>query len=428
MNAIGGLPNNSNTMFDSEEELLEKIQLGEDSFLELKRIVFSSEKVIEPNRRDLSDEIGAFANRKGGVLVLGVDDKTREIEGIPLEKLDRVEDYIREICQDTLKPALAVDIERLKLPNSLGELLPILRVDIPRSLWVHKSAHGYFHRVGSAPKEMPPEYLARLFQHRSQVQTLRFEEQVVNMAKMDDLNRELWKRFTSPNEPDEGIALSKLKLAGEDHDGVLRPTVAGILLASENPRQHLPNAFIQAVHYRGTQQDSNYQVDAHDFDGPLDQQVHQAMSFLRSNQQVSAEKKDGRQDMPQFNEQAVFEAIVNAVAHRDYSINHGKIRFFLFDDRLEIYSPGGLVNAMEIDQLPLRTGTRNELITNLLARCRITDDTGELSGRALMEKRGDGVKAILRLSEEHSGKPPRYDLIGEEELRLTIYSADIVDS
>lgn len=357
--------------------------------------------------------------------MLGVDDKTRDIEGIPLEKLDRVEDYIREICQDSLKPALAVDIERLKLPNTLGESLPVIRVDIPRSIWVHKSAHGYFHRVGSAAKEMPPEYLARLFQLRSQVQTLRFEEQVVDAAKMEDMEPTLWKHFTSPTEPDDEVALAKLKLADKDRDGVLRPTVAGLLLASAHSQTYLPNAFIQAVHYRGTQQDSNYQVDARNLTGPLDQQVRDAMSFLRSNQQVSADKNDGRRDVPQFHEQAVFEAIVNAVAHRDYSISHGKIRFFLFDDRLEIYSPGALVNAMEVDQLPLRTGTRNELITNLLARCKMPDDSGAVSGRALMEKRGDGVKAILRQSEQHSGKTPDYELIGEEELRLTIYAADL---
>jgi len=103
-------------MFDSTQELLEKIQLGEDSLLELKDVRFSGARVTAPQRESLADELAAFANGRGGVLVLGVEDETREIVGIPIEKLDAVESLVREVCNDSLKPPLAPFIERLSLP------------------------------------------------------------------------------------------------------------------------------------------------------------------------------------------------------------------------------------------------------------------------------------------------------------------------
>jgi predicted HTH transcriptional regulator len=138
---------------------------------------------------------------------------------------------------------------------------------------------------------------------------------------------------------------------------------------------------------------------------------------------VAAIKAPGRVEIPQFNERAVFEAIVNAVAHRDYSIHGSKIRLFMFDDRLELYSPGPLPNTVTIESLPLRQATRNELITSLLARCPVEPDDRQVGRQYLMEKRGDGVPIIMNESYALSGRYPEYRLIDDAELLLTIYSA-----
>ena len=112
-----------------------------------------------------------------------------------------------------------------------------------------------------------------------------------------------------------------------------------------------------------------------------------------------------------------------AVAHRDYSIFGSKIRFFMFDDRLEIFSPGALPNTVTIDSIALRQATRNELITNLLAETPVAETVGDVGRGFYMEKRGDGVPIILDESEKLSGKKPIYRLIDDSELFLTIYSA-----
>ncbi|MFH1760497.1 MAG: ATP-binding protein [bacterium] len=409
-------------MFDSKEELVSKIKLGEDSIIELKTVQIKGSKVSDPDSKDLADELAAFANSFHGVLILGVDDKTKDIEGIPIEKLDIVESYIRELCNDSIDPPLNVRIVKMTLPNLQGVDQPIIKIDIPKSLFVHKSPHGYFERRGSSKREMKPEYLARLFQQRSQARLIRFEEQAVPRTTMKNLSKNLWGRFTARSaEPDE-IILLKRNLLSKEEDDTIRASVAGVLLCCEHPEEYLPNTFIEAVRYRGIKQNSNYQIDALQIKGPLDEQIRQAMVFFKKNQTITASKEPHRIEIPQFSEKAVFEAVVNAVAHRDYSISGSKIRFFMFDDRLEIYSPGTLPNTVTIESIGLRQATRNELITSLLAECPVTDNIKDVGRSYFMEKRGDGVPIIMDESEKISGIKPAYKLIDDSELLLTIYS------
>lgn len=410
-------------MYDSPEELLGKIRLGEDTSLELKTVRFRGNRVSEPKRDELADELAAIANTRDGVLVLGVDDKTREIDGIPAPNLDATERYVYEICNESIKPPVAFQSYRMELPDSTGVLLPVLKVDIPRSLFVHESPGGYFHRQGSSKRKMPPEYLARLFQQRSQARLIRFEEQPVPRSGIGDLSESLWRRYTTrSDEPPETVLLKRNLLSTEESGGI-RAAVAGILLCCERPDRFLPNAYIEAVRYRGVQQDSNYQIDGQRIYGPLDAQIKDAMAFLMRNQTVSATKEPHRIELPQFNKRAVFEATVNAVAHRDYAVSGSKIRFFMFDDRLEIYSPGALPNTVTVDTLALRQATRNELITSLLAETPVAEGIGDVRRGFYMEKRGDGVPIILRESKQLSGKDPVYRLIDDSELLLTIYAA-----
>lgn len=131
-------------MYDSPEELMRKIRLGEDTTLEYKAVSFVGNTIEAPGRSDLADEIAAMANTSDGVLVLGVDDKTKEILEIPIERLEIIENYIFEICNDTIKPPVVFRSLRLELPDTTGKLQPVLKIDIPRSLFVHESPGGIF--------------------------------------------------------------------------------------------------------------------------------------------------------------------------------------------------------------------------------------------------------------------------------------------
>ena len=418
-------------MFATRQELLEKIHLGESSFLELKEVRFAGRKIRGPRRDDLADELASFANSYGGVLVLGVHDK-REIVGIPQQHLDLVERFVHQLCHDTIDPPIAPIIDSLQLPATNGEDVVVIKIDVPRSLFVHRSPGGFLYRVGSAKRVMSSEYLARLFQQRSQARIIRFDEQIVSLAGLDDLQPALWERFLTPRSRDEREDfLAKLHMARTDDEGTLRPTVAGVLMASQDPRQWLPNAYIQAVFYRGVdirtdQFPDPYQLDAADIAGPLDVQVVEACRFVAKNMKVAAFKYMGRLDRPQFDMAAVFEAMVNAVAHRDYSIHGSKIRLRLFSDRLELYSPGSLPNTIAVEELAYLQSARNEIITSLLAKCPVPDEEWLTTDRlTMMDKRGEGVRIIMDNSERLSGRMPEYRLIGESELMLTIWAANV---
>ncbi len=412
-------------MFERPVELLRKIHLEENSLLELKTVRFRGNQVSDPRHDELADELAAFANSHGGVLVLGVDDKTRDVIGISIDDLDTIERFVYEICNESVQPPILFHSFRMRLPDSTGVSQAVLKIEIPRSLFVHRSSGGYFFRQGSSRRQMPPEYLARLFQQRSQARLIRFEEQPVPQSSIDDLSQQLWANYTSRSDELADIVLLKRGLLSKEENGTSRASVAGVLLSCEEPERFLPNAYIEAVRYRGKKQDSNYQRDAQQIRGPLNQQIEQAMSFLKKNQTVSAVKKPHRVEKKQFSERAVFEAIVNAVAHRDYSIFASKIRFFMFDDRLEVYSPGVLPNTVTIDSISLRQATRNELITSLLAETPVVETVGDVGRGFYMEKRGEGVPIILNESEELSGKKPVYRLIDDSELLLTFFAASL---
>lgn len=184
-----------------------------------------------------------------------------------------METLVRQACEESLEPSGISIIERMPLPNSAGVEKAILRVEIPRSLYIHQSPGGYFHRAGSSKRPIPPDYLGTLFQQRSQSRLIRFDETPVANATIHDLDEMLWNRFaTSLTSDSTEQFLVKLGMVAKDHGGTWRPTVAGILLACRQPEKLLHNAFIQAIAYHGTeispQSDKAYQRDARDITGP----------------------------------------------------------------------------------------------------------------------------------------------------------------
>ena len=385
-----------------------------------------------PHCDRLADAFSAFANSLGGVFVLGVDRNSRDVTGISIECLDTVAELVCSACTESVDPPIVdIVVERLRLRASTGNELPVIRVEIPQSLFVHRSPGGYLYRTENSRRAMSLEYLSRLTEQRSQARVIRFDEQPIFGATVDDLAPDLWQRFrTSRSDDDRDIFLRKLRMARADEKGTLRPTVTGVLMASIDPRRWIPNAFVQAVVYQGTAigtPDLNYlnPLDAADIAGPLDVQIAETCRFVAKNMKTMAFKGEGRRDGPRYDMTAVFEAVVNAVAHRDYLIHGSKIRLRMFENRLELYSPGSIANSMEVESLPHLQSARNEFISGLLAKCPVPGDVPRLTTdrRTMMDRRGEGVPLILDNSRRLSGREPDYRLIGDAELMLTIHAA-----
>ena len=401
--------------------LWKQVALGEDTDLELKAVEFRGDRVSSPRRDPLADKLAAFGNANGGRLVLGVTDD-RLAQSLDPSQLDKLVNLVSEICASSIKPPLNYSVFRVPTPEPVSG--GALVVEIPEGVTVHRSPGGYFSRRGDTKRLMDPAEIRRLLHTRGQSDAASADTQVVRGTGINSLRRDLWRRYVSSRVDDPAeVALAKLKFVKDDTNGTLRATVGGVLLAAENPREWLPNAWIQAVCYRGDRPDASRQVDAREITGPLDQQIREAVRFVIRNRRVAAYKDPARTDVPQFSERAVFEAVVNAVVHRDYAVSGSRIRLFMFDDRLELYSPGGLCNSMTTDDLRSSQFTRNELLASRLGQCAIGDVPGTGGRRYFIERRGEGIAVIEDETFALSGRRAIFELIGERELKVVLPTA-----
>ena len=344
----------------NEDEIRCRLRLGEDSHWEFKQIEFTGNRPKSPRRDDLVDEIAAFANANGGVLLCGVTDDGR-VPGMTRGELDAMERLVVEICSDAIKPAIECDTSRFEID---GKAMLIVKVVAGYAL--HKSPGGSYRRRGSSKQKMSSDEELRLGQRRGQARFPSFDEQILPTTGFQTLDESLWgPLLTAEGSADPETALGKLALLAPDDAEISRATVAGVLFCTRNPEQWLPGACIMATCYRGKDRVSG-QLDAQEITGPLNRQIAAAITFAVRNMRVAARKEPGRVDLPQYSHKALFEAVVNAVAHRDYSMRAGRVRLSIFADRLEIQSPGSLPNNLTIDSMAMRQATRNEALASIL--------------------------------------------------------------
>jgi len=400
------------------EDVEAQLQLAEDSYWEFKQIEFRANRPVAPKRDDLADEIAAFANADGGILVCGVTDDG-DAQGLSREQLVALDALIAAASADSIKPPVSIRTSHRQLSNGKA----VLVVEVPKGESQHDSPGGSFVRVAASKRRMTTDARLRLAERRNQARFLWFDKQPVPNTGFQTLDEALWKPLLSA----EGrlapeTALDKLALLITDDEGALRATVAGVLLCNRSPERWLPNACITATHYRGDDRASG-QFDNQTITGPLQRQVADAMGFAVRNMRVGAYKDPARMNLPQYSVEALFEALVNAVAHRDYSIRGSRIRLSMFSDRVEINSPGELANNLTIDSMVSRQATRNEAIASVLGRMPVAGIPGSDNRRFFMERRGDGVPIILRQTRALCGTPPEYRVLDDADLFLTIPAA-----
>ena len=403
------------------KEVLDQIKAGEDSRWEFKQVAFRGDRLTGPSPDALADELAAFANGRGGVLLLGVTDGGG-VQELTRAQLDELERIVVDVCRNKIKPSIEADIRR----HWIEADRPVLAVEVEEGYAQHDSPGGAYRRLGSSKQRMTPDDRLRLGQKRSQARFLWFDKQAVPGTGFRSLEESLWKPMLSAEgRTDPERALQKLALLTATANGTVEATVAGILLCTSEPETWLPNACITATHYSGMDR-SSPQLDARTITGPLHRQVADAVLFVRRNMRVGAHKSPARVDLPQYSLEAVFEALVNAVAHRDYGIKGSRIRLSMFSDRLEINSPGGLPNNLTVESMAERQATRNEAIASAFARMPVGEIPGSGNRAFFMERRGDGVSIILRTTRALAGRLPEYRVLAESDLFLTLPAAETV--
>lgn len=398
-------------MRETPEQILVRIQTGEDGTTEFKEVRLNKRGVVAPKAEDVAAELVALANAGGGLLLLGVDD-AGNITGVPTSRVTEVQGWIADVARNNCDPPIRPGIDGVRLPPPARAERRVVVVEVPRGVYVHQTSGGrYYIRVGPTKRRLAAEELARLFQERGR--RFVFDEQIVFDAPIEALN---WNRLEaffgrSPVLPWLNL-LRNTRVTGQDEYGVDRPTVAGLLSFGKDPTEYLRSAFIEAACYGGVELSSTQLVHEEQLAGRVADQIDAGTAFI-ARFMVRCDSAEGAP--PPYDLEVVEEAVINAVAHRDYSIHGSKIRLFLYADRLEIYSPGKPPNDLTVEEMLFRTFTRNQLLVGFLSKLR-----SKRTDRVFIESRGEGVPTILNKGEAHSGRRPVYELFGSE-LRLTIW-------
>jgi ATP-dependent DNA helicase RecG len=417
-------------------ELAELIHNGESSGVEFKRDDVTLEK--------LAKEMSALLNLEGGHILLGVE-KDRSVTGLTRDP-EKAEEWVMEAARAHLRPAAIPFWETLDWGN--GKIVGIvsLPADAPDKPYKAKRGSAWVTqiRVGTTSRDATDDEEARLYMQSGRLQ---YDRKPVPGATLDDLDvRRLVNYFqhvrrqSCPDPADrEGWVrlLLNTELMAEDRGRAL-PSAGGLLLFGTRPKRHLPQAGVSAVAYSGIDKDYDAR-ERRTLIGPLVSLfpaptsgvassypslpgtfsdsggvseagvIEQAIDFVRRNTAVDAsiDERGQRQERWDYPLEAVREAIVNAVAHRDYSISVMDIELALYSDRLEIISPGRLPNTVTVEKM--RAGyraSRNELIKEVLRDYRYIEATGLGVPRKIIE----GMRA-------HNGTDT--DLV-EEESRLVV--------
>ncbi len=228
----------------SDAEILQRLRLGEDSAWEFKQIEFNGNRPVSPRRDELADEMTAFANASGGMVLCGVTDEG-QFQGMSPEQVAAVSDLLVEVSIDVVKPALRIDVHHRELDGDAFVL-----VEVPRGDTVYERDGRAFIRVGGTKQPLEDDERLRLAQNRAQSRYLWFDEQIVPNTGFETLSERLWEPLLSVAGADDPCrGLMNLRLLAQDESSVPRATVAGVLLCTHSPQQWLPQATIVTTHY-----------------------------------------------------------------------------------------------------------------------------------------------------------------------------------
>jgi len=373
--------------------ILDLISLPESKTLEFK------EKM--PESLAIAKTACAFANGGGGTILIGVADKKKTITGINEQEIHILEEKIANIVYTMVEPTVAFHVS---IHNIEGKL--ILKIDVfpgslkPYHLKNKGEIEGTYIRVGSTNRMADLETIEELGRQRMNIS---FDETSITDATIEDIdlnNIEIYLKKRKevrdiPEVKPDGEFLKKIK-AARQQNGSIHPTVAGILLFSNEPEKYIQGAVLKCARFKGNEMDEF--IDQRIITGSLFSQIEETIAFFKMNVKRSA-KIEGvyRKEEYEYPEKAIREAVVNAVCHRDYSRKGADIKFAIFDDRIEITSPGGLLPQISLSDLG--TGV-SELRNKIIGR--IFNEAG------LIEGWGTGIRRIRNEIEEMRLMPPEF--------------------
>ena len=326
----------------------------------------------------IDKEIVAFANSNGGRIFLGIDDRN-EIKGI------RITNKLKSQIQDIVRncdPQIKIDLSSKDDSGEPEESENVLIINVPEGKdKPYKCSSGFYLRQGANSQKMNRDEIIEFINGEGK---LKFDKSITDIKEHDSklvleyLDKAGIKQKTSKD------TLFNLGVANKE--GFLNNT--GILFFTRNPKKFLINAYITCARYKGIEKINV--IDRKDFEEDLASQVEQAIEFVKRNTRLEYEIKGlYRKEIPEYPIEAVREAILNAVMHRDYFETGANVQIDIFDDKLTITNIGGLIKPLTKEKLGKLAVRRNPLIADLFHRIH------------LVEKMGTGINRIKEECKKH---------------------------
>ncbi len=363
-----------------ELELRKRIAKGEDLHTEFKELIESNE--------DLAKSIVCFANTDGGQIIIGVS-KTGEIVGV--ENIDEVLKRTDDVAFNRCEPPVTVIPETFSIE---GKTVIVLNVPKGDQRPYRTQSGLYYVRSANRCRQASRQELLRLFQA---TESLFYDEIEIQKAGMDELDIEKFVDFLKRY---VGISISE---DSEELINIMRnlkvislrekPTLAGILFFGRSPQTYLPYARIVCAYIEDVDI-STAPSDKKDLQGRIPELLGDTIKFLnlylKEEHRIEGFEPEIHPEIP---ETALREAIINAIAHRDYTIA-APIRVLIFKDRVEIRSPGKLPNTVTIESMKVGGShvLRNPTIYNFFVKMGLVTDVGS------------GVVRLIKTVKEATGK------------------------
>jgi len=351
--------------------------------------------------RKIAEAMCALANAHGGLIILGAT-SSRKIVGVTDP----------EIAAEMMASAALISTPPLILP-----LPQLVEVD-GKTLCVTQTPAGlphvyslrgqYLVRSSRDIRPLMPHELRILLLNRSEAS---FESQTPRGTTMEALDEDRLQAYRDLLDISSTADINELLLSRgclAETDKGLRPTIAGLLLFGKNPQRWLRSAEITGVRYAGTSMSDDFIRE--DIRGVLPDHIRRAEAFVTANMRRGMRIRGlEREEIPEYPISVVREAIVNAVAHRDYSIRGDNIRVLMFSDRMEVYSPGRLPGHVTLDNLVDERYSRNESVVQVLAEM------------GFIERLGYGIDRMIAVCKQEGLPQPDFSETSAG-FKVTVYS------
>lgn len=342
-----------------ESTLLAQIAGGEDSTRQFKTDIRNAES--------LASEMAAFANTEGGTLYIGVaDDGT--VPGLSRQDVTRINQLISNAASQLVRSPLTVHTKNVALQGGNVVIVLIVPKGIDKPYFDKNGV--IWLKTGSDKRRVnSKEELRRLFQISNQFHA----DELPTKAGIDKLDKLRFRDFLHqhhkheyPNSPKKLLRLlQNLNLATEE--GKLN--LAGVLMFAEHPERIVPQFVVKAIRYPGNKIHGTDYLDTEDFEGPLRKVFDDTHAFIMRNlHKVQAGQGVNAPGIPEVPPLVFEELLVNALVHRDYLVS-AAIRVFIYDNRIEIISPGHLPNNLTVEKIKEgNSNIRNPILVSYVAK------------------------------------------------------------